>query len=234
MSPHRIVIVRWYGCVIIGAVFRSWLGCCSGLNSGPGVRAMCAAGRPERMMRQAGYLVALGALMMFIKGVLLVVTGNDRSLVPLFGLFTSIGLTVAAVDLSRSVSRLRSLTVVAGVFGVVGIGASIVAVAYLVTGTIPETDDASAAVGGSYGLLTIGVVVCLLFLGIVIVVNRWLPGRLRWLPLAVLGAQFPIFALAGAIGDTIGSVDVTDGLGLALTGAVWTGLGYTLTSSSSR
>lgn len=171
--------------------------------------------------------------MMLIKGVLLVVSGNDRSLVPWFGLFGGVGLTLAAVALSRSVTRLRWLSVVAACFGVVGIGAAIVAVLYLVTGTIPETADAPDAVGGSYVVNSIGVFVCLALLGTVVVRNHSLPGRWRWLPLGVLVVQFPIFIVAGAIGDTVGSEETTDGLGLALTGAVWMILGYSLTLDSS-
>lgn len=193
-----------------------------------GVRGYAA----PSIMRLAGALVALGATIMFTKGVLLIVTGNDRSLVPWFGLFTSVGLTITAGCLWRSVSRLRSLAAIAGAFGVVGIAASIVAVGYLVTGTIPETADAGDAVGGSYVVLSVGAFGCLLLTGAVIAVDHWLPGRWRWLPLAVIGAQFPIFIVAGAIGDTIGSADTTDGLGLALTGAAWMVLGYALSLRS--
>lgn len=201
---------------------------------GPGARATSWPGDTTMpLMRPAGVLVAVGASMMLMKGVLLIVSGNDRSLVPWFGLFSGLGLSLAAVALSRSVTRLRPLSLAAICFGVVGIGASTVAVLYLVTGTIPETDDAPGAVGGSYVVLSIGVVVCLALLGAVISTNHSLPGRWRWLPLGILLAQFPIFIVAGAIGDTIGSEDTTDGLGLALTGVVWMVLGYSLTLDAS-
>jgi hypothetical protein len=200
---------------------------------GPGAHATSWPGDTAMpLMRPAGALVAVGASMMLIKGVLLIVTGNDRSLVPWFGLFSGVGLSLAAVALSRSVTRLRPLSVAATCFGVVGIGASTVAVVYLVTGTIPETDDAPGAVGGSYAVLTIGVVVCVALLAAVISTNHSLPGQWRWLPLGVLLAQFPVFVVAGAIGDTIGSEDTTDGLGLALSGVVWMVLGYSLTLDS--
>lgn len=180
------------------------------------------------LLRPAGVLVALGASMMLIKGVLLVVTGNDRSLVPWFGLFCGLGLTVAAVALSRSATGLRRLSVVAGCFGIVGTCASVVAVWFLATGTIPETADAPVAVAGSYVVLTIGSLACLVLLSAVISTNHSLPGRWRWLPLVVVVVQFPIFIVAGAIGDSVGSEHTTDGLGLALTGAVWVLLGYSL------
>jgi hypothetical protein len=149
-----------------------------------------------------------------------------------FLLLSSIGLTLAALALSRYVTRLRQLSLAAIGFGVIGIGASMVAVLYLVTGTIPETDDAPGAVGGSYVVLTIGVYVCLILVGAVISTNHSLPGRWSWLPIGIVLAQFPIFIVAGAIGDTIGSEDTTDGLGLALTGVVWIVLGYSLTLAS--
>ncbi len=82
--------------------------------------------------------------------------------------------------------------------------------------------------GASYVILTVGIVASLVALGIVIAKNRVLRGRWRWLPLGLLAAQFPIFIVAGAIGDGIGSENITDGLGLALTGVGWTLLGYAI------
>jgi hypothetical protein len=187
------------------------------------------AGSEQTLMSLAGVLVAVGALMMLAKGVLLIATENDRSLVPWFGLFTALGFTVAAVALWRSATRLRWLTAVGGMLALAGVVASSVAIIYLVTGTIPESEDAPGAVGGSYIALSAGAFLALLALGIVMAANRSLAGRWRWLPLGVLAAQFPIFIVAGAIGDTIGSETVTDGLGLALTGAAWILLGYALT-----
>jgi hypothetical protein len=84
------------------------------------------------------------------------------------------------------VTRLRRISIAAACFGAVGISASIVAVLYLVTGTIPETDDAPGAVGGSYVVLTIGVLICVTLLGALISTNHSLPGRWRWLPLGIL------------------------------------------------
>ena len=55
------------------------------------------AGSEQSLMRLAGVLVAVGALMMLAKGVLLIATENDRSLVPWFGLFTALGFTTAAI-----------------------------------------------------------------------------------------------------------------------------------------
>lgn len=183
----------------------------------------------QSLMFLAGVLLAVGATMMLAKGLLLIVTDNDRSLVPWFGLFASAGFAVAASALRRSATRLRWLSATGGALALVGVVASLIAVAYLVTGTIPETDDAPTQVGVSYIISTIGVFLSLLMLGIVIAANRSLPGRWRWLPLGLLAAQFPIFVVAGAIGDSTGSEEVTDGLGLALTGAAWILLGYAMT-----
>lgn len=182
-----------------------------------------------RWMRLAGVLLAAGALMMVAKGVLLIATGNDRSLVPWFGLFANTGLALAGLALVRSVSRLRWLAMVGGAGALVGLSASVVAVVYLVSGTIPESEGAPSTVGASYAVLALGVVLSLLCLGFVISHERLLPGRWRWFPLGVLVAQFPIFIVAGAIGDGIGSEKVADGLGLALTGAMWVLLGFAVT-----
>lgn len=180
-------------------------------------------------MRLAGGLIAAGALMLVAKGVLLIVTDNDRSLVPWFGLFTSAGLATAVFALKRSISRFRSFAPVGMGFAMIGVAGSLVAVGYLITGTIPESDGASTAVGASYVILAVGVYLSLPAIGIVVAKNRLLTGRWRWLPLGLAAAQFPIFIVAGAIGDGVGSENLTDGLGLALTGAAWTLLGYALT-----
>jgi hypothetical protein len=42
----------------------------------------------------------------------------------------------------------------------------------------------------------------------------------------------PIFIVAGATGEVVGSEVVTDGLGLALTGAAWILLGYAIAQHS--
>lgn len=182
----------------------------------------------SKLIRTAGVLVGTGATLMLIKGVVLMATDNDRSLVPWFGLFTSVGFAVAAAALWRSVQRLRWLAALGGLAALLGAGASVIAVGYLVTGTIPESEGASSSVGASYVVLSAGSFLALLMLGIVIAANRSLPGRWRWLPLTVFVVQFPIFVVAGAIGDGLGSEEVTDGLGLALTGAAWMLLGYSL------
>jgi hypothetical protein len=180
------------------------------------------------MMRIGGLLVAAGATAMAVKGVLLMVTGNDRSLVPWFGLFISLGFVIAATALWRSVQRLRWMAALGGLAALAGAAAAVVAIGYLVTGTIPESDGAPSSVAGSYVVLAAAVFVSLLSLGIVIAANRSLPGWWRWLPLATLAIQMPIFIVAGAIGEGVGSEDVTDGLGLALTGGAWMFLAYAL------
>lgn len=185
-----------------------------------------------RLMRIAGLLVAAGAVAMAIKGVLLVVTGNDRSLVPWFGLLTSLGFVLAAVALWRSVQRLRWLSALGGVAALTGVATAAVAVGYLITGTIPESEGAPSAVGASYAILAAGAFLSLLSLGIVIAANRSLSGWWRWLPLGLVAVQMPIFIVAGAIGDGVGSEDVTDGMSLALTGAAWMLLGYALARPS--
>lgn len=182
----------------------------------------------DQLMRVAGALVAAGAAAMLAKGVLLILTGNDRSFTPWFGLLVSVGFAVTAIALWRSADRVRPLIVLGGAGAAVGGSAGVIAVVYLLTGTIPETPGASDAVGFSYALFSAGIAAAVLCLGIVIVRNRSLRGSWRWLPVGLLVAQLPIFAAAGAIGVGIGSEELTDGLGLSLTGAAWMLLGYVL------
>jgi len=179
-------------------------------------------------MRFAGALVGAGAAMILAKGVLLILTGDDRSLVPWFALLTSAGFGLAAIVLWRRADRWRWLTWLGGTGAAVGFLAAVVAVLYLVTGTIPESPGAPDLVGITYGVSSAGVAVALLTLGIVIVRNRSLGGSWRWLPVGLIVVQLPIFIVAEAVGVAIGSVDLTDGLGLALTGAAWMLLGYAI------
>ena len=180
------------------------------------------------LLRLSGSFVGLGAAMMALKGVLLMTTGNDRSLVPWFAFLTSIGFCLASAALWRTCQRWRFLAVVGGVAAAVGVGAAIISVGYLVTGTIPETPDAPGLVGLSYAVSSAAIALAIVSLGILILVNRSLTGRWRWLPIGLILAQLPIFIVSGAIGDTAGSEDVTDGLGLALTGAAWMLLGWAI------
>jgi hypothetical protein len=147
-------------------------------------------------------------------------------------LFTCLGFVVAAVALWRSVQRLRWLAALGGLAALIGAGAAVVAVVYLITGTIPESDGAPSAVGASYAIMAAGTFIALLILGIVIAANRSLSGWWRWLPLGLLAVQMPIFIVAGAIAEGAGSEDVADGLSLVFTGAAWILLGYAIAQHS--
>lgn len=177
-------------------------------------------------MTAAGILIATGALFMVTKGVVRATTGADPSLVPFFGVFAGAGLTAAAAALGSTARRLRWLCATAGALAAGGTAAAVVAIAYLVTGTIPETAGASPIVGGSYAAMSIGVFGALVALGAAVAVNRTLEGLWRWLPLGLIAAQFPIFAIADAAGEFSGSDVVADGFGLGLTGLAWMILGY--------
>ncbi len=166
--------------------------------------------------------------MILAKGVLLTLTGDDRSLVPWFGLLASAGFGLAAIDLKRTAERWRWLTWLGGTGAAVGFLAAAVAVPYLVTGTIPESPGAPDLVGITYGVNSASVAVALISLGIVILRNRSLSGSWRWFPVGLIVVQLPIFIVAEAVGVGIGSEDLTDGLGLALTGAAWMLLGYAM------
>ena len=188
--------------------------------------------RLDRVMRLAGALVMLGAVMTLIKGAIRTVSGEDPSLVPFFGLFATLGLVFAAVTWWRSEIGSRWLIGVAGVSAAVGFVASMIAVVYLVTGTIPETDGAVPLVGASYAILAAAAFLCLLMLGIAIGRLRLLNGRWRWLPIGVLLVQFPIFIVAEAIGEALDEPTVSDGLSMVLTGVAWILLGYAIARQS--
>lgn len=156
-------------------------------------------------MRLAGALVGAGAAMMLAKGVLLTLTGDDRSLVPWFGLLASAGLGLAAIVLRRTAVRWRWLASLGGTGAAVGFLSAVVAVRYLVTGTIPESPGAPDLVGLAYAVFSAGVAVALLSLGILSVRDRSLRGFWRWLPVGLIVVQLPIFIVADAVGVGVGS-----------------------------
>jgi len=182
----------------------------------------------DRLMNVAGALIALGSAAILAKGMLLMFTGHDRSLVPWFGLLVMSGFVVASIALRRSVERWRWLAWLGGGAALVGLVSAVVAVVYLLSGTIPESPEAPGLVGVSYAVMSAGVAVSLLSLGVLIAGNRSLRGRWRWFPLGLIVAQLPIFMLAGAIAIVVGSEDLADGLGLAFTGLAWILLGYAI------
>ena len=173
-------------------------------------------------------LIAAGASMMLVKGVVRALTTADLSLVPWFGLGAALGLTLVARSLTREGSSTRATTFAAWLGGGAAV-AAIVAVGYLLTGTIPESDGAPALVGLSYAVMATGTFLALFVLGVVIAQRRLLENRWRWVPIAVIAVQFPVFMLSEAVGDALGRSTVTDGLGMALTGVAWALLAYALT-----
>jgi len=186
----------------------------------------------DRLMNVAGALIALGSAWILAKGILLIFTGHDRSLVPWFGLFVMSGFVVASMALWRTAHRWRWLAWLGGGAALVGVVSAVVAVVYLLSGTIPESPGAPALVGGSYAVMSAGVAVSLLSLGVLVAGNRSLRGGWRWYPLGLIVAQLPIFIVAGAIAIVVGSEDLADGLGLAITGLAWILLGYAISEKS--
>ncbi len=162
----------------------------------------------------------VGAGFLCAKGAIRATSGDDVSLVPAFLFFLGFGLLGLAAVVADT-GRLSAMVLLGRVLAVVGILAGAIALAYVLTGTIPETDDAPATVGVSYGLGAAATFLGQLVLGIAAVRTEALPGRLRWAPIGVVILQFPVFIVAGAIGDGIGDETVTDGLGMLLTGALW-------------
>lgn len=189
---------------------------------------------PPWLPAAAGGLIAVGALFMMVKGVARAATGTDPSLVPFFGAFVCAGLAAAAGALWKSAARVRWLAAVAGTFAAAGGAASLMAIAYLATGTIPETAGAPPLAGGAYLVLSVGAFGSLAALGGGVAVNRSLPGWWRWLPLGLTAAQIPIFAIAEVTGALTGSDVVADWIGPAVTGAAWMLLGFGVTRGQTR
>lgn len=188
----------------------------------------------ERLWRLAAGALALGSLAMLVKGAVRATVGDDLSLVPWFGLGATLGLGISAFTIQRPSGPIRSVAALASMaLAAVGSIASLVAVGYLVTGTIPETPGAPAAVSISYGTLATCQFLALLLLGIVVARQRTFNGPWRWVLVGVIVAQFPVFIIAGAIGEAIGRENLTDGLGLAMTGGLWMLLPYAMAKKRS-
>ena len=126
----------------------------------------------------AAALIAAGASMMLLKGAVRMLTTVDLSLVPWFGLGAAAGLTLVALSLNVEGTR-GWATILAACLGAGGGIAAIVAVAYLLTGTIPESAGAPAGVGLSYAVMTVGTFLALAILGALIARRRLLDGRWR-------------------------------------------------------
>lgn len=184
---------------------------------------------PFTMLEWAGPLVGFGALFMFAKGALLITTGVDRSFVPWFALFITLGLLCFALGLRPSATVWRPALGVATGVAAVGVIGALVAVGYLVIrSTIPESPGAPAAASIAYGVMSAGVFLGLAILGLVILRNRSLEGRWRWVPLSAIVLQFPIFIVAGALGAALDREAVADGMSMVLTGCMWLVVGFAL------
>ncbi len=184
---------------------------------------------PSIMLDWAGPMVGLGALFMFAKGALLITTGVDRSFVPWVALFWTLGLLFFAIGLRPSATAWRRALYVATAVAAIGVIGALVAVGYLVIrSTIPESSEAPAAVSIAYGVMSAGGFLGLAILGLVIVRNRSLAGRWRWVPLSAIIVQFPIFIVAGELGAVLDREAVADGLSMVLTGCTWLVVGFAL------
>ena len=175
---------------------------------------------PGRWVSLCAVAGAAGGGFLVAKGVIRATHGADVSVVPVALLLIGFGLLALAHVVSAT-GRAGWLVGAGWALAVACIAAGAVAVGSLLAGTIPETDDAPAVVGASYGIGAASAYFGQLALGVAAVRARALVGRLRWTPLGVVVLQFPVFIVAGAIGDGIGDETVTDGLGLLLSGLLW-------------
>ncbi len=187
-----------------------------------------AGGSPAPFGSLAGGALAIGALAMVAKGGARIATGADPSLVPIFAIGATVGLFLGAVTLGRDGHGPRWLLRGAAVLAGIGAVGGVVAVGYLVAGTIPETPGAPPLVAASYGVSSAGAFLSLGAIAVVTARRRALSGRWRWLPVGVLLGQFPIFAVSEAIGDAASNENVADGVSLVLTGLVWVALAFAL------
>jgi hypothetical protein len=154
------------------------------------------------------------------KGAIRATDGSDISLVPAAILLICVGLFgLAGLVSERGGSRAGVL--VGRIIASVGVISGVVALSFVLTGTIPETDGAPAATGISYAVGAASMYLGQAVLGIAGLRAHALPGKLRWAPVGVLVFQFPVFIVAGAVGDGIGDETITDGLGMLLTGGLW-------------
>jgi hypothetical protein len=164
----------------------------------------------------------VGGGFMVAKGAIRATFGDDLSFAPTALFFTGFGVWALAETVAAT-GRLRWAPRAGRGFAALAIASGLVAIVYLLARTIPETDGAPAAVGASYGVAAASIYLGQLILGVAAVRSEALPGRLRWVPMGVVILQFPVFIVAGAIGDGIGDETITDGLGMALTGLLWVG-----------
>lgn len=175
--------------------------------------------RRLRVFAAAG---VVGGGLFCTKGAIRATLGDDVSLVPASLLFLGLGL-VGLAGVVAATEHLSGAVLVGRIFAALAVISGVVALGFVLSGTIPETDGAPAVVGISYGVGAASIYLGQLVLGVAAARSMALPGRLRWAPIGVVIFQFPVFIVAGAIGDGIGDETITDGLGMLLTGALWIG-----------
>ncbi len=177
---------------------------------------------PSNLVRWGGIAALLSGALSVVKGVAIVVSEADPSLVPLTTLLFALGM----VGLH---ARLEGRGGLLGTIGVllawVVVGASVVNLIGLALPIpTPGEPDASILLRITYMVAFLGILVGLLMLGIAALRARVMPSPQKAVPLAVGVLWLPLQAVGFVI---------SDGVGLILGGLAWALLGYVLWAQSS-
>ncbi len=174
------------------------------------------------MIRWGGLAAMLSGVLSVVKGVVILTSEADPSLVPLTALLFALGMVGLHARLEGHGGLLGTIgvllawvVVVASVVNLIGLALPI---------PTPGEADASILLRITYMVAFLGVLVGLLALGIAALRARVMPSPWHAVPLAVGVVWLPLQAVGFVI---------SDGVGLILGGLAWALLGYVLWSKSS-
>ncbi len=174
------------------------------------------------MIRWGGLAAMLSGALFAVKGVVILVSDADPSLVPPATLLFALGMVGLHARLQGRGGPLAAIgillawvVVVASVVNLIGLALPI---------PTPGEADASILLRITYMVAFLGILVGLLALGIAALRARVMPSPWHAVPLAVGVVWLPLQAVGFVI---------SDGVGLILGGLAWALLGYVLWSKSS-
>ncbi len=176
----------------------------------------------SNLIRWGGLAAILSGALSVVKGVVIVVSDADPSLVPLTSLLFALGMVGLHARLE---GHSRLLGRVGVLLAWVVVGASVVNLIGLALPIpTPGEPDAPILLRITYMVAFLGVLVGLLVLGIAVLRARVMSAPWHAVPLAVGVLWLPLQAVGFVI---------SDGVGLILGGLAWAFLGYVLWSESS-
>ena len=174
------------------------------------------------LVRWGGLAAILSGALSVTKGVVIVVSDADPSLVPPMTLLFALGMVGLYARLGGGGGLLGTVGVLlawvafaASVVNLIGLALSIPA---------PGDPDAPRLLGLTYMVVFLGILIGLLALGIAALRARVMPAPWHVAPLAVGVLWFPLQGMGFMI---------SDGVGLILGGLAWAFLGYVLWSQRS-